>query len=81
MPRTSNSEVRRMTGIKFPADVQSELDACQKAAGQRAGVQSLPMSTVLIEIVKLGLPYYKERIGLTSQPVTKASKPSKSTTA
>jgi hypothetical protein len=63
-----------MTGIKFPADVQSELDACQKAASERAGVQSLPMSTVLIEIVRLGLPFYKERIGLTSKSATKPSK-------
>ena len=74
MPRTSTGEARRMTGIKFSEDVQTELDACHRAATERAGVQSLPLSTVLTEIVKLGLPLYKERIGLTSHPATKSRK-------
>jgi hypothetical protein len=68
MPRANNGEARKMTAAKFPSDIQVDLDACHKAASERAGVQSLPLSTVLTEIVRLGLPLYKERIGLTTKP-------------
>ncbi len=63
MPRASNNEPRKMTGIKFSEELQSELEECHKAACQRAGVASLPFSNVLNEIVKLGLPLYRKRIG------------------
>ena len=81
MPKTIPTETRKMTGVKFSSEIQLELDACQAAASERAGVQSLPLSTVLTEIVKLGLPLYKERIGLVSKPATKPSKNTKSTAA
>jgi hypothetical protein len=71
MNRSKNGP-RKMTGVKFSAEIQRRIDAIVAELSQRAGGISFTTSTVLSEIAKRGLDVYERELGIKSKS-TKAA--------
>ena len=64
MARTSKGGPRKMTGVKFPPDVQRRVDAVYDELKSKIPGIPLALSGVLSQLVVRGLDVYERELGI-----------------